>query len=150
MLTAVLLMLLVPLTLTTMLPARIFPPGPPRPPSPPLPAHPQGVTPFVVLPACALGVELFCEGVATFCGLLGVVAVVAVEGVLEMVLLVVGFVVLTPGRPRVSPSACAKRGNIEKSTASKRLFVKYARVICVRYVRLVNSFSEAFFHTLAS
>lgn len=122
-------MLLLPLTLTTMLPARILPPGPPRPPSPPLPAHPQGVTPFVVLLACVLGVELFCEGDVTFCGVLGVVAVVAVEGVLEMVLLVVGFVLLRPGRARVSPSACTKRGNIEKSTASKTLCVKYVRVI---------------------
>lgn len=129
MLTTVLLMLLVPLTLTTMLPARILPPGPPRPPSPPLPAHPQGVTPFVVLLACVLGVELFCEGVATFCGVLGVLGVVAVEGVLEMVLLVEGFVVLMPRRERVSLSACAKTGNMEKSTASKTLCVKYVRVI---------------------
>lgn len=130
MLTTVLLMLLVPLTLTTMLPARILPPGPPRPPSPPFPAHPHGVVPFVVPFDCVLGLELFCEGAATFWGFAGVVAV---EGVLETVSLVVRFVVLTPRRERVSLSACAKKGKAEISTASKRLRVMYMRFMIIRW-----------------
>jgi len=117
-------MLFLPLTLTTMLPARIFPPGPPRPPSPPLPAQLHGEVPFEVFD-CVLGVEVFCEGVATFCGLLGVVA----TGESLEIVLVVGFVSAMPARERVSVSANAKSGNIEKSTASKTLCVMYVRVM---------------------